>query len=119
MSNKKEIFNQVQQYILTVADKEFAGLSVSTLAYSFNIDRFKLGRLCKRQTGMTLEDFLFKQKMTRAAFLLKAYEEISVKEVSEKIGYCTCDYFIRKFKKFYGMPPGKYKDFKALHPSIG
>ena len=114
MGNKKEIFNQVQQYIMTVSDKGVAGLSVSILANKFNIDRFKLSRQCKRQTGMTLETFLFREKMTRAAFLLTGHDEITVKEVSQKVGYCTSDYFIRKFKKFHGMAPGKYKYFKAI-----
>lgn len=117
MDDKKEIFNQVQQHVLTVSDQELAGLSVSILAYKFNIDRFKLSRQCKRQTGMTLENFLFKEKMTRAAFLLTGHNRITVKEVSEKVGYCTSDYFIRKFKKFHGMAPGKYKYFKAI-PAI-
>jgi len=118
MSIRKDSYDHVLQHIMTVADNKFADLSVSTLAYSFNIDRYKLSRQCKRQTGMTLEDFLFKEKMTRAAFLLKVYEEITVKEVSEQIGYCTCDYFIRKFKSFYGIAPGKYKGFKTTHPGV-
>ena len=62
---------------------------------------------------MTLENFLYKEKMSRAAFLLKTHNGIKVKEVSEIIGFCTCDYFIRKFKEFYGLLPGKYKEFKA------
>ncbi|MCU0290161.1 MAG: helix-turn-helix transcriptional regulator [Acidobacteria bacterium] len=118
MSNKKDIFDQVQHHIMTVSDRDLAGLTVSILAFKFNIDRFKLSRQCKSQTGMTLESFLFKEKMTRAAFLLKGNVKITVKEVSEKVGYCTSDYFIRKFKKFHGMAPGKYKYLKAIPAAI-
>lgn len=112
----KNIPDLVLQYVMTVTDEEFANLSVSTLAYSFKIDRCKLSRQFKRQTNMTLEHFLFKEKMSRAAFLLKTHDGIKVKEVSEIIGFCTCDYFIRKFKEFYGILPGKYKEFKAVIP---
>lgn len=109
------VSDEVIKYVLTLTDDEFAGLSVGTLAYSFKIDRFKLLRQFKHQTDMTLEDFLLKEKMARAAFLLKAYVDVTVKEVSERIGFCTCDYFIRKFRSFYGIPPGRYREFKTGH----
>jgi two-component system response regulator YesN len=112
----KNISDLVIQHVMTVPDQEFADLSVSTLAYSFNIDRYTLSRQFKRQTHMTLEHFLYKEKMSRAAFLLKAHDGIKVKEVSARMGFCTCDYFIRKFKEFYGILPGKYKEFKTGVP---
>jgi AraC family transcriptional regulator len=108
----KNVSDLVIRHVMTVTDKEFADLSVGTLAYSFKIDRYKLSRQFKRQTAMTLEDFLLKEKMTRSAFLLKAQREITVKEVSQRIGFCTSDYFIRKFRKFFGIAPGRYKEFK-------
>ena len=118
MSNNRDILYQVLQYVMAVTDGKFADLSVTTLAYSFNIDRFKLSRQCKRRLGMTLQDFLFKEKMTRAAFLLKGQGDMTVKEVSERIGFCTCDYFIRKFKGYYGVAPGRYKELKTTSTAI-
>jgi two-component system response regulator YesN len=109
----KDIFDQVLQYIMTVTDEEFADLSVGTLAHSFNVERSKLTRQFKSRTGMTLEDFLFKEKMARAAFLLKAQGAITVKEVSRRIGFCTSDYFIRRFREYYGIVPGRYRELKT------
>jgi AraC-like DNA-binding protein len=103
---------------MSVTDEEFADLSVAVLANSLKIDRFKLSRQFKSQSDMTLEEFLFKEKMARAAFLLKTFGDITVKEVSRRIGFCTCDYFIRKFKQYYGVAPGRYKEFKAVFPRL-
>jgi AraC-like DNA-binding protein len=112
------ISEQVIRSVLTMPEEEFIMLSVTKLARLFKMDRFKLSREFRQQTGMTLEDFLFKEKMTRAAFMLVAYREISVKEVAERIGFCTCDYFIRKFRHYFGMVPGKYKAYKAPRSGI-
>ncbi len=112
--NHSDLPEKVLQHIMTVSDSEFSGISASGLAYSFNVERTKLSRHFKRYCGMTLEDFLFKQKMTRAAYMLIARKGITVKEVSETIGFCTSDYFIRKFKQFYGLAPGKYKELKTI-----
>jgi hypothetical protein len=35
-----------------------------------------------------------------------------VKEVGNRLGFCTCDYFIRKFRKYYGIVPGQFKEFR-------
>jgi AraC-like DNA-binding protein len=112
--DNKNIFDQVLRYVMTVADEEFAAISVGTLAHLFNVERSKLTRQFKRQTGLTLEDFLFKEKMARAAFLLKAHGDITVKEVSKKIGFCTSDYFIRRFREYYGIVPGRYRELKSM-----
>lgn len=115
---EKEISNQVIRHVLTMVDKEFAAISVGKLAQLFEMDRYKLSRQFKSQTGMTLEEFLYKEKMTRAALLLLAYKDINVKKVAERIGFCSPDYFIRKFRQFYGVVPGKYSEFKAKCPGI-
>ncbi len=59
----KNVSDLVIQFVMTATDEEFANLSVSILAYSFKIDRYKLSRQFKSKTNMTLESFLFKEKM--------------------------------------------------------
>ncbi len=113
------VYDRVVEHVMSVTDEQFADLSVAGLAYSLKIDRFKLSRQFKSQSAMTLEEFLFKEKMARAAFLLKTFEDITVKEASRRIGFCTCDYFIRRFKQYYGVAPGRYKEFKTVFPGIG
>jgi AraC-like DNA-binding protein len=115
---EKKVYDQVIRHVMGITDKEFADLSVATLANSLKIDRYKLSRQFKLQTEMTVEEFLFKEKMARAAFLLKSAVGMTVKDVSERIGFCTSDYFIRKFKKYYGIAPGKYKEFKTILPEF-
>ncbi|MGD2093163.1 MAG: AraC family transcriptional regulator [Candidatus Aminicenantes bacterium] len=114
----KPMVERIIKYVLTMVDEEFAGLSVGKLAQWFEMDRFKLSREFKNHTGMTLEEFLYKEKMTRAALLLLAYKNITVKKVAEKIGFCSKDYFIRKFRQFFGVVPGKYSEFKAKRSEI-
>lgn len=109
------VSNNIVEYILKATDEEFVNFSVGALAHSLQIDRCKLSRQFKRQTNMTLEHFLYKEKMDRAAFLLKAYQDITIKQIAERIGFCSSDYFIQKFKEYYGVVPGKYRKLKTPH----
>jgi AraC-like DNA-binding protein len=110
---------EVVQYVLTAPDDVFAGLNVSKLAIHFEVDRFKLSRQFKKYKNMTLESFLTREKMFRARIMLIAIKDISVKDVSERIGFCTCDYFIRVFRDFFGVVPGRFKQYKTKRSSIG
>jgi len=108
----RPIAERVVRYVLTISEEEFAALSVSRLAQIFKVDRFKLSREFKQQTEMKLEEFLFREKMTRAALMLLAYRDITVREVAERIGFCTYDYFIRVFRQFFGVVPGRFREYK-------
>ncbi|MCP4148289.1 MAG: helix-turn-helix transcriptional regulator, partial [bacterium] len=102
----------VIKFVVSQRDREFAGINVSTLAQLFEMDRTKLSRNFKREAGMALDDYIHREKMFRAAYLLRVKRSIAVKEVAKQLGYCTTDYFIMCFKKFFGIVPGQYKDCK-------
>ncbi len=117
MVKSQDISTLVIQMVMKSTDQEFISYSASTIAYLLHTERSKLSREFKKKTGISLEEFLFKEKMNRAAFMLKTYKDITVKEVSERFGFCTPDYFIRKFKGYYGIRPGKYKEYK-MYPNV-
>lgn len=111
---KQETFSdRVLKHIYTRTHEEFRELSVNRLAEFFAVDRFKLSRTFKEEKGMTLERFLNKERMFRCASLLVSEEVLTIKEVADILGFCNCDYFIKKFKEYYGMLPSQYKEFKT------
>ena len=109
----------VVQYVMTLPIEQFAGLTVSKLAAHFKTDRFHLSRQFKKCKNMTLDSFIKREKMSRAAFMLLASNEIKVKEIAEIFGFCTCDYFIRTFRDYFGVVPGRYREFKTRRSGIG
>ncbi len=105
--------DRVAKYILSRPDSEFGELTVEKLARVFGVDRFKLSKSFKAEKDMNISDFLKKEKMTRCVFLLRSHQKMTVKEIADLMGFCTCDYFIREFKKHFGMGPGQYKECKT------
>ena len=115
----KPIADKVIRFVLSMPDEEFCRISVRKLSQLLKVDRFKLLREFKHQVAMTLEEFLFKERMGRAAYLLLCYRDISIKEVAEKMGFCTCDYFVRVFRQHYGVVPVKYRQYKTMRSGVG
>ena len=106
------------KYIATRKDEEFGALSVSSLADAFNIHRSKLSRTFKAERKITLDDYLSNEKMYRSAFILMSGEEIPIKELAGLMGFRTDDYFVRVFKRHFGLSPRQYKEYKTGRSGI-
>ena len=67
-----------------------------------------LSRLFKRETGYTVADFIFKEKMKLAKQLLES-TRLSVSMIAMKVGYSNFSHFTQLFKKVYGKTPNEYR----------
>ncbi len=102
----------VVEYILIRELGELESLSVETIARNLKISRAQIWRTFKKEKKMTPEEYIFRIKLTQAAILLQYRTELSVKNISEAIGYYCYDYFIRIFKQYFGTTPGRYRELK-------
>jgi AraC-like DNA-binding protein len=113
MGNKKNkeisLSDQVVEFVLTRELDQLATLSVENIALNLDYNRSHMSRTFKADKSFTLEEFVFKIKIIRAAALLKERPEVTIKEVARMMGFCRCDYFIRIFKRYFGTTPAKYR----------
>jgi AraC-like DNA-binding protein len=64
--------------------------------------RLTLRHLFKQETGTTPGQYLKAIRLKRAATLLRT-TFMSVKEIAMNVGLTTASYFVREFRKSYGM----------------
>lgn len=83
-------------------------LNVSMLGDKFNMTPTYLSKLFKNYTGKSLLDFINMVRIEKAKELLEQ-EELTVAQVAEMVGFSNSNAFIRVFKKYEGITPGKYK----------
>lgn len=102
--------DEIIEYILTRKTEELRILSVESIAADLGMSRFKLGKHFKKEKEIILEKYIFRIKIVRAAYLLVESDELTVKEIGEKIGYYSYGYFIHIFKKYFGTTPGRYRE---------
>ncbi|WP_214627657.1 response regulator [Paenibacillus agaridevorans] len=72
------------------------------------------GRLCelfKRETGSTINSYITEARICKAKKLIDEGCH-SVAVVASRVGYSDANYFGKRFKKKYGIAPGKYIDNK-------
>ena len=105
---------KIAKFVLTCSDDDVKDLTVTSIAREFGADRSYLNRRFKELHDCTLCKFIFSEKMTRAANLLKDEPHILVHEVAERMGFCSVDYFSKVFKRHFGILPSKYLKYKRM-----
>jgi AraC-like DNA-binding protein len=64
--------------------------------------------LFKRETGMSLRQYIIQVKMKKAAALLQESDR-SVTMIAEELGYSSIHYFTQQFTQCIGMSPTQYR----------
>lgn len=81
-------------------------LSVSAIANQMRVSVSYLSRNYKRYRGHGLLDFIQQKRIKASKELLG---KMSIAEVANKVGYLNSKTFIRVYKKYEGITPGKMK----------
>tara|TARA_E500000318_G_scaffold66019_1_gene60970 strand:+ start:3543 stop:5609 length:2067 start_codon:yes stop_codon:yes gene_type:complete len=95
---------QAEALILEHLSDEHFG--VSELANAMHMSRSNLLRKCKKQTQLSASQFIRQIRLREAMELLKD-SELTVSEVSYRVGFGSTSYFIKCFREHYGHPPGE------------
>lgn len=83
-------------------------LSLDTLSAHFKLSKTYINRLLKNYSGKSFLEILLKCRMEKAEELIVG-GKYKIYEIAEMVGYHDQSYFIRVFKKYYGMTPNVYK----------
>ncbi len=102
----KSLADDITKYI---ADNYFdVNLNVNAIAGYFHMTAANTGKLYKQVKGEGLLNAIHTYRLDRAKSLLQ--RGMSVSETAQKVGYVNAMTFIRIFKKYEGITPGKYSD---------
>ncbi|SDX61597.1 response regulator [Paenibacillus sp. CF384] len=100
------IVRQVNQFIERNLSQ---GISVPLIADQVHLHPAYLSRVYKLETGESISDYVYRTRMEKAVHLLK-HTEVKIYEIAAKLGYQNDSYFIKVFKKHYGMTPQDCRD---------
>lgn len=100
----------VQEYI--EANYQASWLSLEAVAGSMNVSSEHLSRTFKKITGQNFSDYLVKYRIQKAIALLMD-DSISIKQISEDVGFSNTAYFRSCFKTHCGITPTQYRKLRT------
>ena len=75
-------------------------------------DYSALSKLFSEVSGTTIEKYFIAQKIERAKELLR-YDELSLSQIADSLGYSSAAYLSAQFKSVTGMTPSRFRQQKA------
>lgn len=98
----KEAINYIEQNFQN-------NITIEDIAKVCGINRSYFGKIFRRSTGRSPQEFLMNYRMIKAAELLKL-TSLSIADIGSAVGYENQLHFSRAFKKKYGVPPREWRN---------
>lgn len=99
------IIFKIQSFIQDNINQE---LSRDDIANSVYRNPAYLSRLFRKETGLSLSDYIVQLKIERAKHMLKETND-KISNIAEGLGYVHFSYFAKLFKKGAGLTPQEYR----------
>lgn len=101
----ERIASAVKEYISEHLQEE---ITVSQIGEVIHLSPDYMTKVFKKETGMTIKEYMIKKRMKRAKDLLRN-TEMTVSAVAAETGYDNLSYFVRLFRSYYGVTPKQYQ----------
>ncbi len=116
---RKRVSERAVNFILSRQNKELSHLKVGDIARIIGVNRSYLSRSFKLDQDISLSDFISREKIYRAIFILDKDHKKPIDELAEELGFIRVEDFVREFVKQLAIDPERYKHLrkkqKILH----
>ena len=111
---KTRLIENIKKHVITLAQQPQAQEKVKLSEYlsqHFFHDYTHLSNLFSTVEGVTIEQYFINQKIEKTRELL-VYDELTVTEIADRLGYSSVAHLSRQFKKVTGMTPSQFKQLR-------
>ena len=110
---KARVIERIKKYLIKIIHEEETIISENhkfslLIEKELGLDYNYLSSLFSSQESITIEQYIILQKIERAKELLK-YGELSLSEISYKLGYSSVQHLSSQFKKVTGFTASQFK----------
>lgn len=105
---KSEYGDKMLNYIMS----NYQSVTLNEVAKHFHFSVPYCSKVIKQSSGMPFSDLITGIRLQQGENLL-CHTQLSIADVSERIGYKNPETFIRSFHRMYHMSPGQYRKLAA------
>lgn len=108
-SIKKKVIQVIHDDVSSLGKLTWSDMLANELHYEYNY----LSHLFSSIEGITLEQYIIRQKIERAKELL-FYDELNLSQIADALGYSSVAHLSAQFKKITGFTPSEMKKSRSL-----
>ena len=107
--NRKKYSIYTEQCLDYINENYHHKIHVDDISDSIGVSKGYLSRIFHRDTGISIQDYIQKIRVEKAANLLK-YSQASLSQISDYVCFHSQSHFGSVFKKYMHMTPKQYRD---------
>jgi len=104
----------IQKVIIQINLDLSADLSLKAMAEYLNVNASYLSNLFRKETGVTLTNYVNQKRMEYAAWMLSS-TQLPISTIAQHCGILDDNYFTKLFKKQYDTTPTQFRDSVGKH----
>ena len=113
-SHQRQQYSNLVLSVMRYIEHQYAeDLSIQQIADELNVNVNHLTSVFRHETGSTPNAYI-RQVRTRQAARLLVSTDLSIQDISNRVGVPDANYFIKLFKKEYAMTPSDYRKYNRL-----
>ena len=113
-SHQNQQYSNLVLSVMRYIEHQYAeDLSIQQIADELNVNVNHLAAVFRHETGSNPNAYI-RQVRTKQAARLLASTDLSVQDISNRVGVPDANYFIKLFKKEYAMTPSEYRKYNRL-----
>ena len=101
----KQLIDEIENFIDNHIGEE---ITVERLCNEFKISRTRLYEIMKKYVGEGVASFIKNKRLAKAKLLIRT-TDLKIPEISYAAGFSDYNYFLRVFKKEFGISPKKFQ----------
>lgn len=115
ISNRKsQLIEKIKNRIITLVHHKQLDIKVNLSAYiteEIHHDYNYLSNLFSEVEGTTIEKYFITQRIEKVKELI-VYDELSLSQIADQLGYSSVAYLSNQFKKITGFTPSHFRSLK-------
>ena len=92
-------------------------ITLTDIAAYLSLTPQYFSKLFRKETGMTLSDYILRKRIEAAQNMLK-YSDYSASEISSYLCFSSQSHFVHAFRKQVGLTPKVYRDMHSAEKSL-
>ncbi len=105
---RPDLSESMQKAVDYISENLEKDLSVKNISKSINVSKSVLYKNFHTHFGCTVSEYIHTKRIEKSLELITK-TDLSIEEISQKVGFSSASYFSKIFKKQIGMAPLKYK----------
>lgn len=108
IKQKNRYSKHVAETINYIYDHLNERIKTESIAEATGVSRSYLSRIFAAETGMSVSEYISVKKIETARNMIE-YSDYSISEISNILAFPSQSYFVKVFKKYTSVTPGKYQ----------